>query len=104
MAQSNRRIRIQFRLLASIPPILLGLWIRELGVITDYAGTTGFMIGLTVPGLLYIQSRRRCEEANRLWHGTYYSSFASSYWMASGLAAIGMLLMGYVLKNLVLQE
>ena len=55
--QNNRWIRIQFRLLASVPPIVFGILERNLGTITDYAGTTGFVIGFSFPAVLYLQSK-----------------------------------------------
>ena len=86
--QNNRRVRIQFRLLAAIPPIILAILVRELGTITDYAGTTGFVLTFSFPALLYIQSRRLAQTKSFSTE-TYYSSYASSYTLASVLFFFG---------------
>ena len=63
--------------IASIPPILFAIYVRELGKITDYAGTTGFMIGFVIPAMLYLSSTWKAYK-KKFSIETYYSSFASS--------------------------
>jgi hypothetical protein len=74
--EDNRCARVCFRLLASVPPIVGGIFIRELGVITDYTGTTGFVIGFSIPALLFIYSNKTAE-IKQYPTETYYTSYAS---------------------------
>eukprot|EP00535_Pseudo-nitzschia_heimii_P009081 CAMPEP_0197191534 /NCGR_PEP_ID=MMETSP1423-20130617/23559_1 /TAXON_ID=476441 /ORGANISM="Pseudo-nitzschia heimii, Strain UNC1101" /LENGTH=604 /DNA_ID=CAMNT_0042644203 /DNA_START=114 /DNA_END=1925 /DNA_ORIENTATION=+ len=74
--ENNRWLRTAFRLLASVPPIIFGVLVRELGVITDYTGTMGFMIGLTFPAILYVASRRMARR-RRFALDTFYTSYCS---------------------------
>ena len=97
--KSNRWARIPFRLAASIPPIILGVLIRELGLITDYAGTAGFIIGFTIPGLLFIRSQRIAQRKG-FSLSTYYSSYASSIPLAFALAVFGIAMLIYVMSDL----
>ena len=66
-----------FRLMASVPPVICGILVRELGTITDYAGTGGFLIGLCFPALLYMSSRKKAEEKH-FDLDTFYTSYGSS--------------------------
>jgi len=87
--EKNRLVVIQFRLLASIPPILLGILVRELGTITGYAGTTAFIMTFTFPSLLYIRSRRKAI-AKKFDSITYYTTFASNEIYAIALCWFGI--------------
>lgn len=87
--EDDRWARIPFRLLASIPPIILAILVRELGTITDYAGTTGFVLAFSFSALLYIRSRNAAEKRNYS-EETYYTSYASSYFLAHGLFVFGV--------------
>jgi len=99
--EHNRRIVIQFRLLAAIPPIILGIIERQLGKITDYAGTTGFIIGFSFPALLYIRSlamaKRKHFSINTFYSG--YSSSAAAGWC---LFAFGLTMVVYVVYCLII--
>eukprot|EP00977_Amphora_coffeiformis_P010863 scaffold2551_cov162-Amphora_coffeaeformis.AAC.2 len=98
--QNDRWIRIRFRLLAGLPPIVLAVLVRELGTITDYAGTTGFIIGFSFPALLYLYSRR--QAVRRDFHPrTQYSSYGSNPWAAWCVCAFGFAMVLYVVFFLV---
>jgi len=101
--ENNRWIRTRFRLLASIPPIVFAIFERELGKITDYAGTTGFVMGYSFPALLYIQSRAMAQKRGFPIH-TYYASYACSYPMATFVCVFGLSMVGYVLYCLILTK
>lgn len=103
-AEHNRWIRVQFRLLASIPPIVFGIFERKLGTITDYAGTTGFVIVFTVPSLLYLRSRALAKEKNYSASTYYRSSYSSSVYAAWMLFSFGIVMAVYVAYNLVRGE
>jgi hypothetical protein len=79
--EKNRWLRTTFRLLASVPPIIFGILVRELGVITDYTGTTGFLIGLCIPAILYMSSKAIAASKN-FATDTHYTSYGSTTSMA----------------------
>ena len=93
--KKNRWIRTQFRLLASVPPIALGILIRELGTITDYAGTTGFVIGFSFPALLFLRSLKLASRKHYA-STTAYTSYASTSLFAWSLFIFGVLMLIYV--------
>ena len=94
--QNNRWIRIQFRLLASVPPIVFGILERNLGTITDYAGTTGFVVGFSFPAVLYLQSKAVARK-KQYQLDTYYSSYASFNFVAWALFFFGIGMVLFVL-------
>lgn len=93
--EHDRWIRMRFRLLASIPPIICGILERQLGKITDYAGTTGFIIGFSFPALLYIRSRAAAEKKHFSVE-TFYSTYSSSTVMGWLLFYFGLTMVVYV--------
>lgn len=99
--ENNRMIRICFRLLSSIPPIILAILISELGKITDYTGTTGFLIGLTFPALLYLSSRKIANIRN-FDLDTYYTNYGSTTWIAQSILWIGIFMVVGVIATLCL--
>jgi hypothetical protein len=99
--QNNATVRIQFRLLASVPPIVLGIFERQLGRITDYAGTTGFIIGFTFPALLWLRSRSLAQ-SKQASTTTYYTSYASHQGVAWFVLLFGICMALYVVVDLVL--
>lgn len=101
--ENNRSLRIAFRLLASIPPLILGMFVRELGVITDYAGTSGFILGLTIPGLLYIKSTKLAQRKNFVsW--TYYTSYGCNNNIATFVTWLGVIMVIIVIVSLLLAQ
>lgn len=93
--EKNRWIVVQFRLLACIPPILQGILIRELGTITDYAGTVGFLITFSFPAILYINSYYKAI-SKHFSEYTYYSNYSSNVYIAALLFLFGIALFLYV--------
>ena len=93
--QKNRWIRIQFRLLASCPPLVLAVLVRELGKITDYAGTTGFVIGFSFPAILYARSRSMAK-TKEFATGTVYTSYGSSQVASWFIFVFGISMVLYV--------
>jgi hypothetical protein len=79
--EKNWWLRSSFRLLASVPPIILGILVRELGSITDYTGVSGMLIGLSFPAILYISSKARAASKN-FAIDTFYTSYGSTTAMA----------------------
>ena len=97
--EHNLWLRRSFRLVASIPPIIFGILVRELGVITDYTGTTGFMIALSFPALLYIASRRIARR-RRFAVDTFYTGYGSTIPIATVVLWIGISMVVFVLLTL----
>jgi hypothetical protein len=101
--QHNRWIRTRFRLLAGMPPIIFGILERQLGTITDYAGTTGFVIGFSFPALLYIRSRMLAKRKH-FSVSTYYSSYSSSLFAGWTLFYFGIVMVVFVVFCLLAQK
>jgi hypothetical protein len=97
--EDNRWLRTAFRLLASIPPIIFGILVRELGVITDYTGTTGFMIGLIFPALLYLGSRRVAQR-RKFALDTFYTGYGSTVTIANVVLWTGIVMVLFVMVSL----
>lgn len=88
--QHNRKILTFYRLVASIPPIVAALFVRELGTITDYSGLVGLAIAFCFPPLLYIQSEKRLKEIGAPFRTRYERLGTSS------VAAMAMLCFGVI--------
>ncbi|VEU41171.1 unnamed protein product [Pseudo-nitzschia multistriata] len=101
--EGQRWLRTGFRCLASIPPILFGILVRNLGVITDYTGTTGFLIGISFPAILYVSSRRIAER-RQFAADTFYSGYGSSISIARFQFWIGIFMVVFVFATLTLRE
>jgi len=93
--EQNRWIVSSFRMIASIPPIILGIIVRKLGTITDYAGTSGFIITFTFPALLYIYSSRKAA-LKGFTIETAYATFGSSTPFAIFLLTFGIAMFMFV--------
>ena len=79
----------------------MGICVRELGVITDYTGTTGFVIGLSIPAMLYIKSKRQAEKRHYKTD-TYYTSYGSSNIVAQTIFWFGLVMVVGVFASLLL--
>lgn len=99
--ENNRWLKSGFRLLSSIPPIILGIMVRELGVITDYTGTTGFLVGLSFPAILYVSSRAIAKRRHFALD-TYYTNYGSSTVIANLILWVGTLMVLGVLVTLMI--
>jgi len=97
--ENNRWLRTGFRLLASIPPIIFGILVRELGVITDYTGTTGFLIGISCPAILYMSSRTMALR-RQFSPNTFYTSYGSKIPIAKFLFWGGIFMVVFVFITL----
>jgi amino acid permease len=97
--EDNRCLRTCFRLMASIPPVICGMLVRELGTITDYAGTGGFLIGLCFPALLYMASRALAQKKH-FDVDTFYTSYGSSVKIAKFIFWFGIFMMVGVFTTL----
>ncbi|KAA0166218.1 hypothetical protein FNF27_05495 [Cafeteria roenbergensis] len=61
-------VKLAFRIVASSIPVIGAAFVTDLGTILAWTGVVGVFIGLTVPALLQIRSKQRCEEGCvRLW-------------------------------------
>ena len=94
---------MHFRLLASVPPIILGMLVRELGIITDFTGTAGFVIGLSVPAILYLQGKREAQKRNYSTI-THYTAYGSNELVAWIMFLLGIVLLVGVLAGLLFSE
>lgn len=59
--RTDRFARTAWRLAAAVPPILGAAAVKDLGIITEFAGSTGFLIAFFFPALLYLAARRRYD-------------------------------------------
>jgi len=98
--EADRWKVIQFRLVACIPPLVGGFLVRELGVITDFAGTTGFAITFSFPALLFIYSKKEAIQ-RKFSSTTFYTSHASSDAFAYFLFFFGISMVIFVLIQLI---
>ena len=97
----HSRIRIiRFRVLAAAPPVVLAALATNLGVITDYAGVTGFLIALVFPALLSLSSKYRMIRMG-LPAKTHYTSIMTSTPCAILVLFCGIALTVFVLYNLI---
>lgn len=98
--ENNRWLSTLFRLIASVPPIFLGIFFRELGVITDYAGTSGIVLTFSIPAILYLKSKDVATTKN-FSPNTYYTSYGSSKSLARFLFWFGVTMMVFVIVCLI---
>jgi len=93
--------RYMFRLIASIPPIIGAIFIRELGVITDYAGAVGFIIAFSFPALIFLSSEKKkyaTNSSNKIQTmETYYHGLGSNYVCAIFVCLFGVFMAIFVL-------
>ena len=99
--QNNRFIRVLFRILASVPPIIGALFVKDLGIITDYAGLFGAVSALPFPAVVFWMSRRMATERG-IQKATHYDSFGSSEPFAIGIFSFSMIALLYILMSLLL--
>lgn len=97
--EQDRFLRTCFRLLAAVPPIIFGIIVRDLGTITDYTGTSGFLIGLCFPAMLYMTSRDMAQE-RKFSLDTFYTNYGSSMAVAKFIFWFGIFMMVFVFTKL----
>lgn len=94
---------VGFRLLAATPPLVVAIFVRELGNISEVAGTVGIIITLVFPALLNLRSRTRMKEIFQLDSArTYYSNELSRKRYGPVNLIIGLVLFFYILVNLLI--
>ncbi|OEU19627.1 hypothetical protein FRACYDRAFT_235686 [Fragilariopsis cylindrus CCMP1102] len=87
--QQDRRMAIFYRGIAAIPPIFGALFIRDLGIITDFSGLTGLAIAFCFPPLLYIRSESMLRDLG-IPYQTCYERLGSSKTTAQVIFAFGV--------------
>jgi len=97
--QDNVLIRVLFRILASVPPIIGAFRVRQLGIITSYAGCTGAITALPFPALIAILSKRFARQRG-LATRTHYDSIGSSDAWAIGIFVSSIVALIYIMINL----
>ena len=63
--------------MASVPPIFGAFFVKELGIITSYAGVLAIVTVLTFPSILYLESRAEMKRRG-VFGPTYYDGWGSS--------------------------
>jgi hypothetical protein len=98
-----RRMVVAFRLLAALPPIFAGFFVRDLGRISEFAGTVGVIITLVFPAALNLMSRSKLKEVFALDSAkTYYSNELSRKRYGPINLLVGVMLFVFILVNLLL--
>lgn len=103
--EKDWKIRIAFRLFASIPQSIGAFFLSDLGILATYGGLFTLLSYSAAPSILYIVSGRAMENAG-LGRGTYYSSplFSSDIVAYVLLGLVGCILVGVVLDGILLPE
>lgn len=96
----NIRFRVAYRLLSTVPPIVGALFVRELGLITAYAGLFSIATAFFFPPLLYIQSKAMARAAG-LKKKTCYESIGSSNLAATTICLLSSISILYVFVSLI---
>jgi hypothetical protein len=98
--QEYRRSVALFRMIAAAPPLCAALFVSNLGVITNFAGVTGFAIAFLFPALLALYSKKLLTAHSVPTH-TAYSCWLTSGWMCHLSVALGLFLIVFVAVSLV---
>lgn len=104
--EKDKRTRITFRLIAAIPPLVAAAFVRSLGAITDYAGTSGICIVLLFPALLALRSERVLESRGigMLSKSIHYSNpFTRQRNVAFFMVAMSAVCFIYIIVSLILE-
>lgn len=99
--EANIKYRVLFRLLSSVPPIIGAIFVRELGLITSYAGIFAIATAFVFPPLLYMQSIAITERRG-LKRRTCYEGAGSSKAWATFVCSLSSVAVFYVLTCLIL--
>ena len=94
--QTNRKTVIVFRLLSSVPPIFCALFVRDLSVVTDYAGIIFFLLTFSFPALIYIYSSREKGTTQE----TYYKTCGTNNAFAIFVFLFGVAMFAYLMISL----
>ena len=92
--QRDRRVLTFYRCIASIPPIVGALYMRQLGVITDYSGLVGLAIAFCFPPLLHMKSEEHLRNLGAPYR-TRYERVGSSISAARAMFWFGVISIVY---------
>jgi hypothetical protein len=95
--ETSRGRRSIFRLIASVPPIIVSFFVRDLSKINGYAGVTGFLIAFLFPPLLAHYSDKYLQERNQDGLTVYSHSIWTGYWMRILMMSLSIFLVFYTL-------
>jgi hypothetical protein len=96
-------IKITFWVLASSPPILGAFFVKELVVITSYAGVLAIVTTLTFPSLLYLTCQHEMEQRDEFGE-TYYDGWGSCNHGAYTVLLISIVTTLYILTTLLFSD
>lgn len=98
-AQDALRAKIFFRAVAAVPPIIAASLVSNLGIVTHFAGVSGFAIAFIFPSLLAVYSQRLLTN-HGLPYQTQYSCWLTSRWISSLSIVVGLFLIVFVVACL----
>jgi hypothetical protein len=99
--EKNWKIRILFRLLASIPQAVLAIFVRDLGVVAIYAGICTLLAYTVCPTVLYLASKRYMDRHNLPIHTMYYSRLFSLNAVAYALLlGVALVICGVIIESI----
>lgn len=94
--------RIFYRLVASVPPILCSLVLRDLTTALQMAGVSGVIVALVVPGLIQIKATQRALLLPPLYQDSAYSTFTSRLkWLPWAVLCFALVALSVVLYQFV---
>jgi len=76
---------IFWRLVASIPPIIGSIWVKDLSLSFRFAGISGLYIAFFIPALLQLSSKIELEKKNSIISDTVYSGWHSNSIFPQGI-------------------
>lgn len=100
--EKKERNRIFFRLVASVPPVLCSLVLRDLTTALQMAGIFGVIVALVVPALIQIKASQRASLLPPLYKDSPYDTFLTrASWLPSGVLCFSMLAFTVVIVQFV---
>lgn len=99
--ETSRHKKTFFRLVSSFPPVFGALFVRDLGIITSYAGILAIITVLCFPALMHLSSKQEARKRGYL-NATCYESVGSSDVAAYSIVTLSVVASIYVLVNLLL--
>jgi hypothetical protein len=104
LIENSRWIRTIFRLIASVPPIFVAYFVRDLSTINSYSGLTGFFIAFMIPPLLSHYSEKNLKSRGLNAFTVYSSKIWTGYWMRIIMVVLSLFLALYTLYYLIYTE
>lgn len=100
--EKKDRNRIFFRLVASVPPVLCSLVLRDLTTALQMAGIFGVVVALVVPALIQIKASQRASLLPPLYKDSPYDTFLTrTSWLPSGVLCFSILAFTVVIVQFV---